>query len=163
MATRGEQTILLVEDNDAHAYLIRRHLDALPHVSCIQHASDGEQALSYLGDPPSDEKEPPTRPALILLDARLPKVSGLEVLRHIKSSSDLRSIPVVMLTTSIAEADVAAAYALQANGYLVKPMEPSRFAGMLGVVVRYWLKWNRPLPPATSASSDSDAEEAPYA
>jgi CheY-like chemotaxis protein len=141
MVQQHASSILLVEDNIAHAYLIRRLLVEQNLVSHIEHVDDGEQALSLFTDPPLYDGKP-FRPNLVLLDAGLPKVSGLEVLRYIKSSSNFRNIPVIMLTTAIAERDVAAAYALQANGYLVKPMEPSQFAGMLTNVVRYWLQWN---------------------
>lgn len=163
MVQQHALSILLVEDNAAHAYLIRRFLVEQNLVSHIELADDGEQALSLFNDPPLYDGKP-FRPSLILLDAGLPKVSGLEVLRYIKSSSDLRNIPVIMLTTAISEGDVAAAYALQANGYLVKPMEPSQFAGMLANVVRYWLRWNYaddgPAPLHEEASGVQDRREA---
>jgi response regulator RpfG family c-di-GMP phosphodiesterase len=82
-------------------------------------------------------------PTVILLDLRLPKVDGLEVLRTIKESSELDGIPVVILTTSDAERDVATAYEHHANSYLVKPVEFGNFTEMMSTLGFYWLAWNR--------------------
>ena len=85
----------------------------------------------------------PERPEIILLDLRLPKVDGLEVLRQIKESPELKSIPVVVLTTSAAEADVARAYEHHANAYLVKPIEFAEFNDLLRDLGLFWLVWNK--------------------
>lgn len=137
METRRATSILLVEDEESHAYLIRRHTEHLPAVGRIDRVADGQAALDYLFDETSHP-----HPDLVLLDLQLPRVSGLEVLGAIKSSEALRSIPVVVLTTSDADKDVTSAYQLQANGYIVKPVDPSAFGEMLASVVRYWLTYN---------------------
>ncbi len=145
MQGRHAHSILLVEDDDAHAHLIRFFLEEQPLVDRVDRARDGEEALAYLfrragyADP---SRSP--RPALVLLDLRLPKLDGLEVLRQIKTSNELSDIPVVVLSTSDAEADVAAAYALYANGYLLKPLDTAQFAAMFEALVTYWLEWNHP-------------------
>ena len=145
MQRRRAHSILLVEDNDAHAHLIRVFLEEQPLVGRVDRARDGEEALAYLfrragyADP---SRSP--RPALVLLDLRLPKLDGLEVLRQIKTSNELSDIPVVVLSTSAAEADEEAAYALYANGYLLKPLDAAQFAAMFEALVTYWLEWNHP-------------------
>jgi CheY-like chemotaxis protein len=136
--------ILLVEDNDDHAEIILRNLAAHRVANIIHRISDGDAALDYLFHrgrfiQVSDSPEP----NLILLDLRLPKTDGLEVLREIKESPELRQIPVVVLTTSDAERDMAQAYEHHANSYLVKPVEFARFNEMMNSLGYYWLAWNR--------------------
>ena len=116
-------TILHVEDNTDHAQLIARSLRKNRVANSIHHVVDGEEALDYLllrRNYTSEELAP--RPQIILLDLRLPKVDGLEVLRTIKTTDALSTIPVVVLTSSEAEKDVARAYQYRANSYLVKPV-----------------------------------------
>ena len=144
-------SILLVEDDDAHAHLIEFFLQEQPQAIHVDRVRDGEEALAYLFAHRPDETAGSSRdasehplPALILLDLRLPKLDGLEVLRQIKATPDLCGIPVVILSTSEAEADVEAAYALHANGYLVKPFDATQYAEMAEALVTYWLTWNRP-------------------
>ena len=108
--------ILLVEDNEAHAELVIRGMRDQLVANKIHHVLDGEQALDYLflrGAFADPEKNP--RPNLILLDLRLPRVDGLEVLKIIKSTPDLLRIPVVILTSSDAETDIAKSYDYHAN------------------------------------------------
>jgi CheY-like chemotaxis protein len=135
--------ILLVEDNPDHTELIRRNLEN--HSTAVQfhHVSDGEEALNYLfrRQGYSDVARSP-RPHLILLDLRLPKVDGLEVLRQIKTSEELLHIPVVVLTTSNAEPDVTQAYRHYANSYLVKPIDPAQFRELISTLHAYWMRWN---------------------
>lgn len=150
-----KKTILLVEDNIHHAYLIARLLEEHRLVDHVDHIGDGEEALAYLmGHAPAS-----TLPDLILLDLRLPKVSGLEILREVKATCHLRGIPVIMLTTSHHDADAAAAYALRANGYLVKPEGLDAFAEMLRSTVHYWLAWNHPLHTFTTEHAPIDKED----
>lgn len=136
--------ILLVEDNDDHAEIILRGLENHRVVNIVHRVSDGEAALDfllrrkgYLAASNSPE------PNLVLLDLRLPKVDGLEVLKTIKQSPKLSRIPVVVLTTSEAERDVARAYDHHANSYLVKPLDFSRFSELMDSLGYYWLAWNR--------------------
>ncbi len=137
-------TILLVEDNPAHAKLIRRSFSKHRVANQVYHVSDGEAALDYLnqrGDY-ADRATSPV-PHVILLDLRLPRISGLEVLRELKSLETLKMIPVVILTTSEAERDMALAYELHANSYLVKPVDFAKFTQMMHELGYYWLGWNR--------------------
>lgn len=137
-------TILLVEDNPDHAELIMRNLEDSRVLNDIIHVEDGEAALDYLfqrgryADPASFP-----RPHLVLLDLRLPKIDGLEVLKEAKQHEELRSIPIVILTTSEAERDLAMAYKYHANSYVTKPVDFSGFSQLLGDLGFYWLAWNK--------------------
>jgi CheY-like chemotaxis protein len=142
---KGEPiTILLVEDDMAHAEIVRRNLEDFRVANTIVHVTDGQAALDYLfqRNGYADATVHP-RPSLILLDLRLPKVDGLEVLRSIKEDEHLRLIPVVVLTTSEAEADMVSAYGHGAGSYLVKPVDFEKFTQLLDTFGYYWLAWNR--------------------
>ncbi len=136
--------ILLVEDDPAHAEITRRNLEVSKVPNRIRHVEDGQAALDYLfrkgcyADPGTSP-----RPHVILLDLRLPKVSGLEVLRQIKEDPELASVPVVVLTTSAAQPDILGAYAHQASSYLVKPVDFEQFGQLLETFSCYWLGFNR--------------------
>lgn len=135
--------ILLVEDDPAHAEIVRRNFESFRIANRLVHVSDGQAALDYLcreGDYCDPEKSP--RPQLILLDLRLPKVDGLEVLKTVKTDGSLCSIPVVILTTSAAEADITRAYSHRANSYLVKPVDFTQFVSLMDTLGYYWLAWN---------------------
>jgi CheY-like chemotaxis protein len=135
--------ILLVEDDPAHAEIVIRNLEGFRVANCLIHVEDGQKALDYLyrrGEFDNPESAP--RPGLILLDLRLPKVDGLEVLETVKSDPDLCQIPVVVLTTSATEMDMVRAYKSHANSYLVKPVEFQDFMEMMKVIGYYWLAWN---------------------
>ncbi len=136
-------TILLVEDNPAHAELVMRSFEDHRVANTIIHLSDGETALEYLFKRGlySSERESP-RPHVILLDLRLPRVDGLDVLKEIKSSDELRSIPVVILTTSEAERDATRAYEHHANSFVVKPLDFASFTNLIKELGFYWLEWN---------------------
>jgi len=142
----GEQIlIMLVEDNADHAELVIRTLESHHIPNRILHISDGETALDYLLRR-NDFSDPQTspRPHIILLDLRLPRVDGLEVLRMIKKEGDeLRNIPVVVLTTSEAEKDVLRAYEYYVNSYLVKPVGYEDFNNLMHDLGGYWLGWNK--------------------
>lgn len=135
--------ILLVEDEEAHAKAVLRSLKSGRVINEIHHVSDGEAALNYLYNRAefSDAEKYP-RPHLVLLDLRLPKVDGLEVLKTIKEDPQLRNIVVVILTTSDAETDKAKAYKYNANSYLVKPMDFEKFLKLMDVLELYWLICN---------------------
>ena len=151
-------TILHVEDNTDHAQLIARSLKKNRVANAIQHVVDGEEALDYLffRGKYKDESFAP-RPQIILLDLRLPKVDGLEVLRTIKTTETLSMIPVVILTSSEAERDVARAYEYHANSYLVKPVGFDRFSELMQQLGFYWLAWNRyPWPSEVDEPSRSN-------
>jgi CheY-like chemotaxis protein len=137
-------TILLVEDDAAHAEIVRRNLQDFRVANRICHVEDGQAALDYLfrqgafADPTDSPQ-----PDLILLDLRLPKVDGLQVLARIKEDAGLRHIPTVVLTTSDAESDVAGVYATGAGSYLVKPVDFEKFTKLMEAFGFYWLAWNR--------------------
>ncbi len=136
-------TVLLVEDNVAHAELVMRSFEDHRIANKIYHVSDGELALDYLfrkGDYSDPSKSP--LPHLVLLDLRLPKLDGLEVLKEIKSNGELEKIPTVIFTTSTAEMDVAKAYGYHANSYLVKPVNFEKFNKIMDDIGFYWLAWN---------------------
>ena len=135
--------ILLVEDNPAHAELIIRSLEDHKVPNDIYHAYDGEVALDYLFQRGlyQDARENP-RPHVILLDIRMPKIDGIQVLKEIKTSDELKHIPVIVLTTSEAEGDVQKAYQNYANSYLVKPVDFDEFMQLMDELGFYWLNWN---------------------
>jgi len=138
--------ILLIEDNQDHADLIIRSLKGHDLAKEIRHICDGEAALNYLfgrNEYAGLLKSP--CPGMILLDLRLPKVDGLEVLKEIKSCERLRRIPVVILTTSEAEKDISSAYNNHANSYIVKPVDFDKFTELMSSLCYYWLGWNQAL------------------
>lgn len=145
---RGEPiVVLLAEDDPAHAEIVQRNLESSRIANRLEHVSDGQEALDYLyrRHAYSDPVRSPT-PGLILLDLRMPRLDGLEVLRTIKDDPDLRRIPVVILTTSAAETDIARAYDRHANSYVVKPLDFDSFTDLIGTLGYYWIVWNqRPL------------------
>jgi len=139
-------TVLLVEDDETHAMLIMRSFEEMG-VEKIQWVGDGQQAMDYLqhrGKYADNEKSSP--PDVILLDLRLPKLNGHEVLKQIKSLEELRTIPVVILTTSKNEYDISKAYMNYANSYLVKPLGLDKFQEMVKEIEVYWLEWNQTRP-----------------
>jgi CheY-like chemotaxis protein len=137
-------TILLVEDNPDHAELVKRNLEEFQVANHIYHVEDGEAALDYVyrrGIYSGQKKFP--RPDLVLLDLRLPRIDGLEVLKQIKRDLTLQAIPVVVLTTSDAEKDLAQAYEYHANSYVTKPVNFENFSRLLRDLGYYWLAWNK--------------------
>ncbi|MDO3380107.1 response regulator [Geoalkalibacter halelectricus] len=136
--------ILLAEDDPAHAEIVRRNMEISRISNRLEHVVDGQEALDYLYQR-GHFKDPACspRPGLILLDLRMPRVDGLEVLKTIKNDLDLARIPVVVLTTSAAEADMAKAYEHHANSYLVKPVDFPQFVSLLETIGYYWLIWNK--------------------
>lgn len=136
--------VMLVEDNADHAELVIRTMESHHIPTRILHISDGESALDYLlrrNDYSDPESSP--RPYMILLDLRLPRVDGIEVLRMVKEEAELRAIPVVILTTSEAEKDLTHAYQNYVNSYLVKPVGFEDFSNLMKDIGVYWLGWNK--------------------
>jgi len=142
MIEDGEVKILLVEDNTAHAKLMMRSLQQYESVGSILHLNNGESALDYLFRR-GDYASVTTSPNLVLLDLRLPKYDGLTVLKTIKEDSQLKSIPVVVLSSSDTKSDMMQAYQRNANSYLIKPIDFAEFSRMLHDVGLYWLSWNK--------------------
>jgi two-component system, response regulator len=137
--------ILLVDDDPDDVELTVHALRSNNLVNSIQVLADGQEALDFLfreGD--YADRPENTEPKVILLDLKLPKIDGLEVLRTIKSDVRLQTVPVVMLTSSREERDVVESYNLGVNSYLVKPVEFDRFAEAIRMTGMYWLLLNRP-------------------
>lgn len=134
-----DRPILLVEDNPMDVDLTLRAFKRRRVTNTIHVARDGEEALAWL--PRWEAGEP--LPAVILLDLKLPKVDGLEVLRQIKQHPMLRVIPIVVLTTSEESADMQAAYHLGVNSYIVKPVEFEKFMDVSEKIDLYWTLVNK--------------------
>ncbi len=144
-------TVLIVEDNEDHVILIKKALRDNGMVNDIRVVVTGEEALDYLfrrGRYADPETAP--RPGLILLDLKLPLVSGIEVLKVIKEDADLKLIPVVMLTTSASDNEVVASYSCGVNSYIQKPVDFAKFVATVKNLRMYWLLLNTP-PPAMAA------------
>lgn len=137
-------TILLVEDNPDHAELVIRNMEDFQVANTINHVEDGEAALDYLyGRGTYADRSQFPMPHLMLLDLRLPKVDGMEVLKQVKSDEYLRALPVVILTTSDAERDLVMAHEYHANSYVTKPVDFAQFSSLLKDLGFYWLAWNK--------------------
>ena len=147
--------VLLAEDNPSDAELILEALSGVADVGRVLRVHDGVEALDYLlcrGAHEGREWEPP--PRLALLDIKLPKIEGLEVLQAMRSHVRTRHVPVVMLTSSRIESDVRAAYELGANGYVQKPVDFVRFREVVRCLGLFWVGMNEP-PPAPARPGGS--------
>ena len=138
--------ILLVEDNPKDEALTLRALKRSNLVSNIVVARDGVEALDYLHKPGADGSHNPV-PRLVLLDLKLPKLDGLEVLRRLRGHERTRLLPVVILTSSVEERDVVEGYRLGTNGYVRKPVDFAEFAQAVAQLGLYWLVLNEEPPP----------------
>jgi len=139
--------ILLVEDDPNDVELTLEALRKHGLESKVEVARDGAEALQLVfAEGPYAERRAADRPKVIVLDLKLPKVGGLEVLRRIRTDERSKHIPVVVLTSSEQRRDIAQAYELGANSYAVKPLEFESFAGMISQMALYWLSVNRTPP-----------------
>jgi len=143
MMTKGIN-ILLVEDNPDDVLLTKRALSKNNIVNDLVVVNDGQEALDYLFGTNDGAKHP--APCLVLLDLKLPKVSGLEVLQRIRSEERTRLIPVVVLTTSNEERDLIESYSLGANSYVRKPVDFNEFVAAVQQLGMYWLLLNESAP-----------------
>lgn len=132
--------VLLVEDNPVDVDLTLRAFKRRKLINPVYVARDGEEALAWL--PRWEAGEP--LPLVILLDLKLPRVHGLEVLAQLKANSVSHSIPVVVLTTSEEDQDIATAYKLGANSYIVKPVDFEKFLDVAEQIEIYWCATNQP-------------------
>ncbi len=139
--TNNEIDILLVEDNPNDVKLTLRALRKQNLANNIQVAKDGEEALEIISSADFYCKQANT-PKLILLDLKLPKINGLEVLEQIKSNTNTKCIPVVILTSSREDTDLERCYELGANSYIVKPVEFDKFIKAVIDIGLYWLLLN---------------------
>ncbi len=145
---QAPRRILLVEDDDADVELIRQGLAPAKERIALHVVSDGEQALKFLRRQSPYQEAP--RPDAVLLDLNLPRLDGREVLRQVKRDEALRMIPVIILTTSDARADVARCYAWGANCYVTKPLGLDEFLVKLAAIERFWTDVVQ-LPPSREA------------
>ena len=142
------KVILLVEDNVSDIELTKRALSKAHIANELIVAEDGQEALDYLmGAGKYAGRDIHQIPALTLLDLMLPKIGGFEVLRHIRATEHTRRMPVVILTSSNEEQDVAAGYDLGTNSYIRKPVSFTQFAEAIQHLGMYWLVMNEPPPP----------------
>lgn len=138
------QKLLLVEDDPNDVELIQLAIQELNFIRVFDVVSDGEQAIQYLC---GSDLSPPTRdlPRLVLMDLKLPKKNGIEVLQAIRSHPRTRFLPVVIMTSSAEEQDLRACYNLGVNSYVVKALEFQQFRELAQQVGAYWMNVNRPL------------------
>ncbi|MFG6415079.1 response regulator [Roseateles sp. DC23W] len=138
--------ILLVEDDARDLELTLVALERSQLANEVIVVRDGAEALDYLRREGSHAGRGEGNPAVVLLDLKLPKVNGLEVLRSVRATDSLKSIPVVMLTSSQAESDVVESYALGVNAYVVKPVEFKQFVSAIADLGVFWAVLNEPPP-----------------
>jgi len=129
---RSQKPILLVEDDEVDVLTVKRALKEIQVTNRVAVAGDGEDALEVL------KHLQPERPCLILLDLNMPRMTGLEFLRIVKSDAQLKRIPVVVLTTSTDEQDKIESFNLGAAGYMVKPVDYQQFVEVVRTIDRYW-------------------------
>jgi len=134
--------ILLVEDNPVDVDLTLRAFKSRNLTNPILVARDGEEALNYIKQWESGE----TSPVVILLDLKLPKVHGLEVLERLKTHPRFKTIPVIVLTTSEEDSDIKQCYQMGVNSYIVKPVDFDKFVAVAKQIDVYWLMTNTPAP-----------------
>ena len=145
MSSLYQPTILLVEDDPDDVFRIQRAFRKANALSPLEVVTDGEQAIHYLqGQGIYQDRDRYPIPVLVLLDLKLPRFSGFEVLIWLRGKSDLQHLPVVVLTASEYQTDIDRAYALGANSYLVKPPDTDALLEMVKAVDLFWLIFNRP-------------------
>ena len=135
--------ILLVEDSDADAEMTRRTLKRRGIVNDVAWVKDGVEALEYLHCEGKFADRPQGNPKLVLLDLKMPRMDGLQVLEKMKQDPNTRAIPVVMMTSSREEGDMLSSYHLGVNSYVVKPVNFDEFAEMVAQVGMYWMIANQ--------------------
>ena len=140
----NSKKVLLIEDNLSDIELTKRAFKKNHIPNEILVMEDGQDALDYLFDSSNSSGQ---LPVLTLLDLKLPRIDGLEVLNRIRSDSRTKRLPVVMLTSSKEESDIAAAYDNGANSYIRKPVDFKQFVESIRTLVIYWLSLNEPPPP----------------
>ncbi|MCK5581739.1 MAG: response regulator [Candidatus Omnitrophica bacterium] len=156
----GEPLVILhVEDDEAQAELVKRSLAQNRVRNRVLNVYDGEEALDYFfhRGKYSDKLKSP-KPHLILLDIRLPKIDGLEVLKQLKTNDSTKKIPIVILTSSAQEEDLAKAYEYHVNSYVVKPFDYENLLSLMHDLGFYWLSWNN-LPWVIRAENDRNYEQ----
>lgn len=144
LMSNQEIEILIIEDNPHDAELTIRSLKKQNLSNKLFHLTDGAEALDYIyGTGKYAGRNTEMKPRVIFLDLKMPKLNGLEVLQRIKSDPELRSIPVVILTSSAEDPDIKRCYELGANSYIVKPVEFENFAKTVSNLGLYWMVINK--------------------
>ncbi|MHA1969596.1 MAG: response regulator [Candidatus Hodarchaeales archaeon] len=136
MTSSTKKKILLVEDSSDHAFLIKRAIISEFHDLEIEWVQDGEEAIEVIIGAKN-------HPDLIILDIKMPRMNGFDVLRILKTNQETSHIPVVILSTSENDNDITLAYSLYANSYVTKPIEITEFRSKLKSIPKYWLFTNR--------------------
>ena len=135
--------ILLAEDSEADAEMTIRALRRNKLANRLVWVKDGAEALDFIFRRGAYASRPAGAPKLVLLDLKMPKVDGIEVLRQVKSNQETKAIPVVMLTSSAEERDIVASYSLGVNSYVVKPVDFAKFVDEVAKAGCYWVLVNR--------------------
>lgn len=135
--------LLLVEDSDADAEMTLRTLRKRGIANRMERVRDGVEALEFLRHQGAFAGRPGGLPRIVLLDLKMPRMDGLEVLREMKADAALKTIPVVMMTSSREEGDLLASYRLGVNSYIVKPVDFAAFAETIAQVGMYWMISNQ--------------------
>jgi two-component system, response regulator len=144
MNSNAQIEIILVEDNQDDAALVIRALKKNNLANKLVHLKDGAEALDFIFGKLADEDLMTKAPKVILLDLKMPKVNGMEVLEKVKSDPRTKMIPVVVLTSSAEDPDIKRCYDLGANSYIVKPVEFDNFSKAVADLGWYWLLLNHP-------------------
>jgi CheY-like chemotaxis protein len=129
---RSTKPVLLVEDDSIDAMTVRRAFKDLKLTNHLVHCLNGEEALAYLRDPKNEE------PCVILLDLNMPRMNGTEFLKIAKNDGSLKTIPVIVLTTSNEERDVVESFRLSVAGYIIKPVDYKKFVDAIRTIDLYW-------------------------
>jgi CheY-like chemotaxis protein len=145
----NDRPFLLAEDSEDDQMLIVRSLKKCGILNTVIVANDGVEALDYLFASGSCEGQPPLRPAVVLLDMKMPRLSGLEALKRIRADAKTKHLPVVMLTSSDEGHDKSRSYEIGANSYVRKPVDFDAYARTIANLGTYWIQVNEP-PPETA-------------
>jgi CheY-like chemotaxis protein len=129
---KPHEHILLIEDDDVDIMTVRRSMKELGVPNPLDQVSDGEQGLAFLRNPAN------ARPGLILLDLNMPRMNGVEFLVELRADAALKSIPVVVLTTSKEETDRVSAFSQSVSGYMIKPVDYPQFVNTMRIIRDYW-------------------------
>jgi CheY-like chemotaxis protein len=148
--------ILLAEDDAVVADLILHTLATMTPAPKVVHVRDGVEALDFLAARGHYAQRLPINPTLVLLDVKMPRLDGFEVLKRVKTDERLKTTPVIMFTSSQDERDVRESYLLGANAYVVKPVEFRRFAFVLQHLESFWLGINHPPPDYLAMATAAD-------
>ncbi|WP_131782458.1 response regulator [Legionella gresilensis] len=138
--------ILLVEDDKLDADLVIKALQSEKIYNTIDWVKDGKEALDYLRFEGMYSSRENTQPILVLLDLKMPKINGIEVLQSIRADANLKKLPVVILTSSKEEQDLVNAYNLNVNAYVVKPVDFVQFTEAIRHIGSFWIIYNEPPP-----------------